>query len=105
MGYDKGEGLWDTWGSGITGGRGAAPIWADFMKKATEDEPHREFSIPSDIQFERVDPITGHKVNDSALNSVTIALREGQKVYENILQGETLSDSTKVFPSWDLNAP
>jgi 1A family penicillin-binding protein len=105
VGYDKGEGLWDTWGSGITGGRGAAPVWADFMKKATEGEPHREFSIPSDIQFERVDPITGHKVNDSALNSVTIALREGQKVYENILQGETLSDSTKVFPSWDLNAP
>jgi 1A family penicillin-binding protein len=105
VGYDKGEGLWDTWGSGITGGRGAAPVWADFMKKATQGEPHREFSIPSDIQFERVDPITGHKVNDSALNSVTIALREGQKVYENILQGETLSDSTKVFPSWDLNAP
>ena len=100
VGYDKGEGLWDTLGSGIIGGRGAAPIWADFMIKATEGEPHREFSIPSDIRFERVDPIAGHKVNDSTPNSVTIALREGQKVYENILRYETLNDSTKVFPSW-----
>jgi len=100
VGYDKGQGLWDTWGNGITGGRGAAPIWADFMKKATEGEPHREFSIPSDIRFEKVDPITGYKVDDSALNSVTITLREGQRAYENIFQDETLTDPKKVLPSW-----
>jgi len=99
VGYDKGEGLWDTHGNGITGGRGAAPIWADFMIKATDGEPHREFAIPSDIRFEKVDPITGYKANDSTLNPVRIALREGQKVYENILQDETLNDSTIVFPS------
>jgi len=100
VGYDKGEGLWDTQGSGITGSRGAAPIWAGFMIKATEGEPHREFAIPSDIRFEKVDPIIGYKANDSTLNSVRIALREGQKVYENILQDETLNDSTILFPSW-----
>jgi len=100
VGYDKGEGLWDTQGSGITGGRGAAPIWADFMIKATDGEPHREFAIPSDIRFVKVDPITGYKANDSTLNPVRIALREGQKVYENILQDETLNGSTISFPSW-----
>jgi len=65
VGYDKGEGLWDTQGSGITGGRGAVPIWADFMIKATDGEPHREFAIPADIRFEKVGPITGYKANDS----------------------------------------
>ena len=100
VGYDKGEGLWDTQGSGITGGRGAAPIWADFMIKATDGEPHREFAIPADIRFEKVGPITGYKANDSTLNPVRIALREGQKVYENILRDETLNDSTILFPSW-----
>jgi len=100
VGYDKGEGLWDTQGSGITGGRGAAPIWADFMIKATDGEPHREFAIPPDIRFVKVDSITGYKANDSTLNPVRIALREGQKVYENILQDETLNGSTISFPSW-----
>jgi len=105
VGYDKGEGLWDTQGNGITGGRGAAPIWADFMIKATDGEPHREFAIPSDIRFEKVNPITGYKANDSTLNPVRIALREGQNVYENILRDETLNGSTIVFPSWHPNVP
>jgi len=105
VGYDKGQGLWDTQGNGITGGRGAAPIWADFMIKATDGEPHREFAIPSDIRFEKVDPITGYKANDSTLNPVRTALREGQKVYENILRDETFNESTTLFPSWHPNVP
>jgi len=100
VGYDRGEGLWDTRGMGITGGRGAAPIWADFMIKATDGEPPREFAIPSVIRFEKIDPITGYKANDSTLNPLRIALREGQKVYENILGDEELNGSTNVVPSW-----
>jgi penicillin-binding protein 1A len=98
VGYDKGEGLWDTRGMGITGGRGAAPIWADFMIKATDGEPHREFVIPSDIRFEKIDPITGYKANDSTLNPMRIALREGQNVYENIVGDETIDDSQTGLP-------
>jgi len=98
VGYDKGEGLWDTRGMGITGGRGAAPIWADFMIKATDGEPHREFVIPSDIRFEKIDPITGYKANDWTLNPMRIALREGQNVYENIVGDETINDSQTVLP-------
>jgi 1A family penicillin-binding protein len=100
VGYDKGKGLWDTQDNGITGGRGAAPIWADFMIKATDGEPYREFAIPSDIRFEEVDPTTGRKANDSTLNPLRVALREGQEVYENIIKDEWLDDSTILFPSW-----
>ncbi len=58
-GYDKKERLLDKGGVGITGGRGAAPIWADFMIRALRGEPERDFPIPSAIRFETVDITTG----------------------------------------------
>jgi len=64
---------------GITGGRGAAPIWADFMIKATAGEPPREFSIPSDIRFEIINPITG-MIDPSSDSTLRVALRRGQEV-------------------------
>jgi membrane carboxypeptidase/penicillin-binding protein len=65
-------------GVGITGGRGAAPIWADFMIKATSGEPAREFAVPSDIHFEMVDPVSGEIANQWTQNPVKVALRSGQ---------------------------
>jgi membrane carboxypeptidase/penicillin-binding protein len=68
----------DANGVGITGGRGAAPIWADFMIKATDGEPHREFSVPSDIHFETVDPVSGEIAGQWTQNPVQVALRSGE---------------------------
>ena len=46
-GYDtSNRGLRDKNGVGITGGRAAAPIWADFMIKATGGEMERKFPVP-----------------------------------------------------------
>lgn len=58
-GFDKGKGLFDTNGVGITGGRSAGPIWAQFMENALRGEPERQFPIPDDIRFETADIITG----------------------------------------------
>jgi len=58
-GYDKEKRLKDTHGTGITGGRGAAPIWAEFMINAMKGEPERDFAIPDNIRFEAVDPVSG----------------------------------------------
>jgi len=58
-GFDKNKRLLDANRVGITGGRGAAPIWADFMIKALESEPERDFTIPDNIRFEAVDAKTG----------------------------------------------
>jgi membrane carboxypeptidase/penicillin-binding protein len=69
----------DVNGVGITGGRGAAPIWADFMIKATSGEPAREFSVPSDIRFAAVDPINGAIAGQWTKNPVKVALRSGQE--------------------------
>jgi penicillin-binding protein 1A len=80
VGYDRGIGMRDVNDKGVTGARGAAPIWADFMLKATDGEPPREFAIPSDIQFQNVNPVSGLLANDWTPNPVRVALREGQVV-------------------------
>ena len=59
IGFDRKKELITKNHVGITGGRGAAPIWADFMKRSLKDEPLRDFPIPEGIRFENTDSITG----------------------------------------------
>ena len=78
VGYDRGLSMRDANGVGITGGRAAAPIWADFMIRATSGEPAREFTVPSDIHFEMVNPVSGEIADQWTQNPVKVALRSGQ---------------------------
>jgi len=78
VGFDRGTGMRDKKNRGITGARGAAPIWADFMTRATDGEPPREFSIPSDIRIEKVNPVTGTVAGPWADQSIRVALRTGR---------------------------
>jgi penicillin-binding protein 1A len=80
VGHDRGVGMRDTRGRGITGGRGAAPIWADFMLKVTQGEPRREFTVPEGIRFEKVSAKTGQVAGLFESDYVTVALRKGQKI-------------------------
>lgn len=68
-GFDRDKKLLDKNGVGITGGRGAAPIWADFMQNALKSEPERDFPIPDNIRFERVDAGTGCPLQGKAPDS------------------------------------
>jgi 1A family penicillin-binding protein len=76
VGFDRGQGMYDRNGAGITGGRGAAPIWAQFMKDATEGEPGRGFSVPSDIVFTQVDVQTGKPAGLGTEDSISVALKK-----------------------------
>ncbi len=58
-GFDRERKLLDRNNIGITGGRGAAPIWADFMMNAVNSDPERDFPIPDNVHFETVDAVTG----------------------------------------------
>jgi penicillin-binding protein 1A len=84
VGFDKGTGLRDTRKVGITGGRGAAPIWADFMIKATGGEPSREFSIPPNVRFESIDPETGYAASYFTENTMRVALKQKQSPKKRI---------------------
>ena len=77
VGFDRGQGMRDKNGAGITGGRGAAPIWAQFMKQATDGEPPRTFMAPSDIYFKKVNPETGSLAGFRTRDPVTVAMRKG----------------------------
>ncbi len=80
VGFDKGKGLRDKNGKGITGGRGAAPIWADFMIKATSGEPQRKFTIPAGIHMDRADPVSGYRATDQTEHPVRVALKNNQRL-------------------------
>ena len=79
-GFDKKKKLVDRNGIGITGGKSAAPIWADFMINALKSEPERDFPIPDDIRFETVDIRTGCAPEEGKTDIVVMktALRAGQ---------------------------
>jgi len=78
VGFDRGTGMRDNNNNGITGGKGAAPIWADFMARATAGEPPREFSVPSDIRLEKVNPVSGSVAGAGTQDPMQVALRTGQ---------------------------
>jgi 1A family penicillin-binding protein len=78
VGFDRGMSMRDGQGRGITGARGAAPIWAEFMRRATEGAPRRDFVVPSDIRFVQVNPVNGHPTLPWGPRGMDVALREGQ---------------------------
>ena len=80
IGYDREMGLRDANRVGITGSRGASPIWVDFMMKATAGEPSREFAMPPNIHFESVDAATGKKASFFTDAPVQVVLKNGQEL-------------------------
>ncbi|BBO78634.1 penicillin-binding protein [Desulfosarcina widdelii] len=76
VGFDRGQGMRDKNGAGITGGRGAAPIWTRFMKAATEGEPPKAFLVPPDIYIKKVNPETGSWAGFWTRDPVSVALRK-----------------------------
>ena len=46
-------------GDKITGGGAAVPIWLDFMQKAHPRTPIRDFPVPPNVTFARVEPWSG----------------------------------------------
>ena len=81
-GFDKQKKLIDVNGVGITGGKGAAPIWAEFMLNALKGEPERDFPIPDDIRFETVDTRTGCNPgeNDETIEVLKVPLKPDQQL-------------------------
>ncbi len=108
VGYDDRISL----GKKQTGGETAAPIWADFMKAATEDKPEKDFPLPNDSDTEFV---TKKICMDSGLLAGPYCLRTRDEIFKketaptkfcNIhtgpsatLSGTTENDSTSTNPA------
>ena len=48
-------------GKNYTGGRLACPVWTEFMIRAEEGLPVKEFEVPDGVEFFDVDRHTGHR--------------------------------------------
>jgi penicillin-binding protein 1A len=53
-------------GDKITGGGVAVPIWLDFMQKAHPRTPVRDFPVPPNVSFARVEPWSGDPTGPSS---------------------------------------
>jgi penicillin-binding protein 1A len=78
VGFDDDTALKDLQGRGITGGRGAAPIWTAFMQRATQGQATRAFTMPPGIHFAEIDPLTGRAPDALTRAPLRVALTESQ---------------------------
>jgi penicillin-binding protein 1A len=60
---------------GVDGGRGGAPIWAEFMKRAQMFYPPQQFEMPPGLKIWQIDPNTGAQIPDPQLG-IPVALPE-----------------------------
>lgn len=85
LGYLKDK----TIGAGETGGKAAAPIWANYMKVATAESPNIDFPIPEDVVFSYIDRATGRLAGPRTVNRVRVAFKSGtvpNSLGDNILK-------------------
>lgn len=81
-GFDRDRKLKISSQPGITGGRIAAGIWAEFMNEAMKNEPPRDFPIPDGIHFEQVDTVSGCSASAGSKNVLTVPLKKNQHLCE-----------------------
>jgi len=73
VGYDTPKPM----GRGATGGQVAAPIFTDFVKKATEGTPPVEFRVPPGLQLIPINRTTGLRVAAGAPGAILEAFKPG----------------------------
>lgn len=75
VGYDQERSL----GSGGTGGQAAAPIWAEFMQKATASLPVEDFQAPENVSFVLINPRTGRLAREGTPGAVMECFIKGSE--------------------------
>jgi penicillin-binding protein 1A len=81
-----------TLGERETGGKVAAPIFAQFIKKVSKNKENRPFLVPEEIEMIKVDYLTGKKVIDKSKNVIFEAFVKGsyKAKNQNILKETTI---------------
>jgi penicillin-binding protein 1A len=60
-----------------TGAKAALPIWKDFMQKALQERPQRNFDHPDNVIYVPIDPASGQRVSPETPHAVRAALIKG----------------------------
>lgn len=93
-------------GDKITGGGVAVPIWVEFMQKAHPRTPIRDFAVPPNVSFARVEPWSGDPAGVSAdpANAVWMPFVRGTQP-GRFLSGPAIRSFDDLVPAPSLPAP
>lgn len=73
VGFDQRKPL----GPKETGGKAAAPIWLEFMRRALEGKPVKVFNAPDSVVFAKINPYTGYRISAESAQGVLACFKEG----------------------------
>jgi penicillin-binding protein 1A len=93
VGHDESRFL----GFGETGARAALPIWLEFMTEANAGKPVRDFTVPEQIVFARVDRKTGLLADASSTDSVFQAYLAGSEPTESVRAAEDSAEGRRLL--------
>lgn len=82
-------------GKGEVGGRGALPIWVDYMKAAHEKLPAMTLPVPDGIVFANIDGETGMLATTNSSHVIRQAFKEGTEPTSARASSEEESDFYK----------
>lgn len=93
-------------GDKITGGGVAVPIWVEFMQKAHPRTPIRDFPVPPNVSFARVEPWSGDPAGVSAdpASAVWMPFVRGTQP-GRFLSGPAIRSFDDLVPPPSLPAP
>jgi len=84
-------------GWGETGSRAAAPVWVDYMKVALADRPIRDFEVPDEIVFQRIDRETGLLADADTEDAYFQPFIEGTAPTETSANVSSASDTRRAL--------
>jgi penicillin-binding protein 1A len=93
VGHDENRFL----GWGETGGRTASPIWVDYMRVALADRPVRDFEVPEQIVFARIDRKTGLLADATSSDTVFQSFLADTEPTETAGQAQDSSEDLRLL--------
>jgi penicillin-binding protein 1A len=93
VGHDENRFL----GWGETGGRTASPIWVDYMRVALADRPVRDFAVPEQIVFARIDRKTGLLADATSSDTVFQSFLADTEPSETAGHAQDSSDDLRLL--------
>jgi penicillin-binding protein 1B len=83
---------------GLSGAEAAAPIWTDFMKRATATYPPAAFEPPAGVATVRIDPTTGLRATDNCPQVATEVFLSGSEPAACEVHGTVVDRAQRL---WD----